>query len=81
MELPQHQTHTAAVPASSTMSNGHSHNHHNAHAGPSHAHPQHHRQTSSNGGSGFHPTEKTALMQQARSAYRLNDVEASRCVA
>ena len=69
MELPRHQQtqHTAAI---TTMSNGHAH-------GGGHAQPHHHRQTSSNGG---HPTEKTGLMQQARSAYRLNDVEASRCV-
>lgn len=65
MELPRQQ-HTASM-------NGH------GHGAPGHAHPHHHRQTSSNGGSGFHPTEKTALMNQARSAYRLNDVEASRC--
>ena len=31
-------------------------------------------------GNGFHPTEKTSLVQQAQNAYRLNDVEASRYV-
>ena len=31
-------------------------------------------------GNGFHPTEKTSLVQQAQNAYRLNDIEASRYV-
>lgn len=32
------------------------------------------------GSNGFHPTEKTSLVQQAQHAYRLNDIEASRYV-
>lgn len=57
-----------------TMSNGHAHT-----AGPQ-VHGGHHRHTSSNGSSGLYPSENTALMQEARLAYRLNDVESSRCM-
>lgn len=71
MELPSHQEQQQHTPAVTTTMNGH-----HQQQLPTH----HHRQASSNGGSGVHPSEKTALMQQARSAYRLNDIEASRCV-